>query len=208
MANFKTAVNKVMSARIEGGYQDNPADTGNYSCGVLAGTNMGISAIALEDYYGYCVSKSDSLNLTPTEAQAIYKVKYWDVIRGDQIKNQSIADLIFDAYVNQTGWVKTMMAETFKQLGINVPVKIPFTNDMVSAINNTNGNDFFTIFKAQREEKYHIQAEKGANYEFKEGWLKRLSYFDFSTVKTGLKWAFAGGIIFTLSFLLYKQLSK
>jgi lysozyme family protein len=42
----------------------------------------------------------DVKNLTEVGAKAIYKKDYWDPISGDSIKDQSLAEMLFDAAVN------------------------------------------------------------------------------------------------------------
>jgi len=57
---------------MEGGYQDNPHDRGNYSCGKLVGTNMGVSAVALSTWLRRCVTVDDVKNLSVTDAKNFY----------------------------------------------------------------------------------------------------------------------------------------
>ena len=58
MAKFDPAYSIVL--RLEGGYQNNPADKGNYnSLGDLVGTKYGISAPVLEQWIGRPPTKMD-----------------------------------------------------------------------------------------------------------------------------------------------------
>jgi len=54
MANFDKAHKYIVEE--EGGYQDLANDTGNYSDGLLIGTNYGISADTLKSYLKRCSS--------------------------------------------------------------------------------------------------------------------------------------------------------
>ena len=74
----------------EGGYTRNPKDSGNWSSGhagvgVLVGTNMGISALTLCHWRGGPVTMQDMKNLQPSEAEAIARSMYGNVIRIEDI---------------------------------------------------------------------------------------------------------------------------
>lgn len=89
-ANFNAALAFVL--RFEGGYVDHPADPGG-------ATNMGITRASLADWRGKPVSKDDVRSLSRVEAGAIYRARYWDAVRGDELP--SGVDLaVFDLGVN------------------------------------------------------------------------------------------------------------
>lgn len=98
MASFRKA-QKIVGL-IEGGYQDDPRDTGNYYQGKLIGTNWGISAPTLASYLGRTPTKSEMINLSRSTAEQILKVNYWFKNHFDRLKNQSLATLIYDGTVN------------------------------------------------------------------------------------------------------------
>lgn len=64
--------------RSEGGYVDHAKDPGG-------ATNMGITIGTLREYRGHDVSKADVRALTKAEAREIYRDRYWDPIRGDDL---------------------------------------------------------------------------------------------------------------------------
>ena len=91
-SNFEKAVAVVMSQEIEGGFQRRPDDNANWTSQAayrewektgkideskLVGTNHGISAKWNPGV--------DIVNLTKDEAKKIYKGRYWDEIRGDEL---------------------------------------------------------------------------------------------------------------------------
>lgn len=103
MADFNLAYKKT--ARSEGGYTDNSSDNGNWTGGIvgsgyLIGTKYGISAPRLMEYLGRVPTVAEMKNLQPSTAKAIMKIDYWDVVRGDEIKDQASAEQIFDAAIN------------------------------------------------------------------------------------------------------------
>lgn len=60
----------------EGGYVDHPKDPGG-------ATNMGITFATLAAYRGRKVTKADVRALTVAEAREIYRVNYWNPVKGD-----------------------------------------------------------------------------------------------------------------------------
>lgn len=94
MSYFYKALDFVEVA--EGGYSDDPNDTGNWTGGAkgkgeLRGTQYGISAAAYPTL--------DIKALTKDEARAIYKRDYWDRIDGDDLP-WPLSLVAFDHAVN------------------------------------------------------------------------------------------------------------
>lgn len=73
----------------EGGYVNNPNDKGG-------ATNKGITIATYRAYYGRTKTINDLKNLTMTEWKHIFKTGYWDKCRGDDIRDQSIANMLVD----------------------------------------------------------------------------------------------------------------
>ena len=85
-SRFDTFIERILSH--EGGYSNHPQDKGGE-------TNWGITkAVAQEN--GYTGSMR---SMSRTQAIGIYKRKYWDAVRGDQLPNP-LAFQVFDASVN------------------------------------------------------------------------------------------------------------
>lgn len=79
---FNTAVELVL--KHEGGYIDHPSDPGGE-------TKYGISKRSYPSI--------DIKNLTKTQAIGIYKIDYWDKIKGDHLEN-TLSTILFDMAVN------------------------------------------------------------------------------------------------------------
>jgi lysozyme family protein len=92
MANFNDAIKPVLEA--EGGYINHPNDRGG-------ATNFGITRATLANWLKKPVSDQDVKNLTQKEAEDIYKANYWNPIKGDEIKSQTVANILFDQAVNR-----------------------------------------------------------------------------------------------------------
>jgi len=76
----------------EGGFQNDPGDSGNYAGGKLVGTKYGIAAASYPH--------EDIPNLTLERAGQIYQRDFWGASRCDEWPNQIVANLYFDFAVN------------------------------------------------------------------------------------------------------------
>jgi len=93
VGNFERSLAAVL--KHEGGYVDHPSDPGG-------ATNMGITRATLASWRGVAVSalpKSEVKNLTKAEAGQIYRSRYWNMIRGDDLP-AGIDYALFDYAVN------------------------------------------------------------------------------------------------------------
>ncbi len=89
-STFDRALDAVL--RHEGGYVDHPADPGG-------ATKFGITLATLGDWRGRAVTKADVRALMREEAAVIYRARYWDAVRGNELP--SGLDLaLFDFAVN------------------------------------------------------------------------------------------------------------
>lgn len=187
MASFVSAHKKV--GKSEGGYTNNPSDRGNWVDGELVGTNYGISAPVLKDYLGRTPTISDMINLSPKTASDIYKRRFWDRIKGDDIKNQSVANLIYDMYINQTGHTTSVMEDA---LLYKKQIRIPFSDEVIDAINHFSSKQLFDNIKRLRKQKYEERANTvSGQSQFLSGWLKRLDEFEYKR-SVGRKVLFTG----------------
>lgn len=76
----------------EGGYSDHPDDPGG-------ATMMGITQATLAAWRGAPVTKADVRSLTRDEAAAIYRARYWNAVRGDDLP-VGLDLAVFDFAVN------------------------------------------------------------------------------------------------------------
>lgn len=96
--------------------------------------------------------------------------QYWEKCGIDQINDFSLQYIIFDFAVNSVRtWAKKLQAILgVQQDGIIGPKTI-------AAINGKNPRHLFDIIKRYRESYYRELAEKGQNYKFLNGWLRRIN---------------------------------
>ncbi len=87
-------------------YSDDTKDTGNWvkdkrGRKVFVGTKYGISAPVLQDYLNRVPTASDMKNLKYSTALEIFKRDYWDAQNLHLIADQNVANILYDACVNQ-----------------------------------------------------------------------------------------------------------
>lgn len=88
--NFEACLALVLKS--EGGYVNNPKDPGGR-------TNLGVTQKVWETWVGHHVIEADMRTLTPADVAPMYKAKYWDLIKGDQLP-LGVDYAVFDAAVN------------------------------------------------------------------------------------------------------------
>jgi len=95
MAVFDLAYEKVL--HLEGGYKlsYDPVDAGGM-------TFAGISRVVWPDWPGWLLIDSGELSGHRIEAmvESFYKIHYWNEIKGDQIRFQGVAFMLYDFAVN------------------------------------------------------------------------------------------------------------
>jgi len=89
-STFRECVDIILSH--EGGFSDHPQDRGGP-------TKYGISTPVLAEWRGRAVSRQDVEELETEEAREIYRTRYWNVLRCDDLP-AGIDLVVFDAGVN------------------------------------------------------------------------------------------------------------
>ena len=67
-----------MLLKHEDGFVNHPNDSGGMK-------SLGVTKTTLEEYWGREVTELEMRSLTPDEVAPLYKAKYWDAIRGDDL---------------------------------------------------------------------------------------------------------------------------
>ena len=78
--------------KSEGGYADLKGDPGGK-------TNLGVTQATWENWVGRLSNEKEMRNLTPAMVEPLYKKKYWDACKCDDLPN-GIDYLVFDFAVN------------------------------------------------------------------------------------------------------------
>ena len=125
------------------------------------------------------VDVNDLKLINANDAMSIAKTHYWDVLKADAIKNQSLAEQIVDIAYNcgvGTAAKKTQIALGFK--GGDVDGKIG--DKTVAAINSAFQEDLFNKIKALRIKYYNdIVNNNPSQGKFLKGRLNRANSFKF-----------------------------
>jgi len=155
------AITKVL--RTEGGFVNNPSDRGG-------ATNYGITMATYSVFLGRQATLQEMIDMPKGNAILIYKKKYWDYVRGDQITSYPAAYVMFDQYANR-GKYGIMQAQNV--LGIYPDGKM--SEELLKRINNSNPEKFITDFLNLAESNYKKIAQNDpTQVKFLNGWLNRV----------------------------------
>ena len=88
--NFNDCLDEVLLH--EGGWSDHPSDPGG-------ATMMGVTKATYEGWIGRKVDKQTMRNLKLSDVHPIYKARYWDEVKGDELP-AGLDMCIFDFAVN------------------------------------------------------------------------------------------------------------
>ena len=154
------------------GFSNHPNDTGGATmCGITIGT-----------YKRYRQSNgkpeptvNDLKNITLNEWTDILRTYYWDKMRADEIRNQSVANLCVDnVWGSGTGYIKQIQRVCKVHTdGIVGPKTL-------AAINNANQRELFgRLWEHRRVFYLNLTIARPSNKVFLKGWNNRLYDFKF-----------------------------
>lgn len=89
-ANFDKCLAKLLVH--EGGFSDHPQDPGGV-------TNLGVTARVWEEWVGHPVDEKQMRALTPALVAPLYRKKYWDACRANELVS-GLDYAVFDVAVN------------------------------------------------------------------------------------------------------------
>lgn len=166
MADFAKYAPKLL--QIEGGFVNHPEDKGGI-------TNCGITLETFRSYLGQDKTVKDLQNMNYATWKKIMKAGYWDKVKGDQIENQSLAEIIADWCVNSglTGVRKVQEILGCKADGIVGPITL-------SLINSSDAKQLHErIWNARHQFFVNIVKRSPNQKVFMNGWMNRLNRFKF-----------------------------
>lgn len=169
MADFNLAIEAVIG--FEGGYWDDPRG---------GPTKYGITRPTLEEAKrrGLVPRDRQIRDLTVPEAKTIYRVLYWNEVRGDEIRNQVIAGELLDTAVNcGQGTAVKLAQRALNFLGEHLVEDGILGPRTLEALNKWGYKDGLALFKAMNGEQY-LYYKGITGITFPAGWMKRIQDYN------------------------------
>jgi lysozyme family protein len=166
ISNWQQAFEQMLAS--EGGFTDDERDKGNkLPDGRKGSTMLGVTQFNWEQHVGHQVTHDDMRKLTAVDVEPLYKKKYWDAVRGDELP-AGLDYLMFDFAVNAGVGrsIKTL------QSCLGVSADGGFGPITIAAVKSVEPLELIKRFTYAKEEFYRSLP----TFEvFGEGWLNRLA---------------------------------
>ena len=152
----------------EGGYSDNPNDRGG-------ATNSGVTLAVYQSVYGKNKTKNDLKKMTSDQWDYIFTKLYWNKWKADEIKNQSIANILVDwVWMSGYGTIKKIQS----LFGLTADGIVG--NKTISYINSHDQEEVFNKILNRRKQFYESLVKNNPSQKvFLKGWMNRLNTFKF-----------------------------
>ena len=166
--NFDQALKAIL--HHEGGCVNHPKDPGGM-------TNLGVTKKVWEEWVGHEVDEKTMRGLTPEIVGPMYKVKYWDKVKGDDLPT-GVDYIVFDAAVNSGPG----RAAKWLQACVGVEVDGGIGPKTLAAVNAFDANQLIEDY-AKRRLSFLMDLQTWDT--FGKGWTRRVA----EVQKTGLDMA-------------------
>ena len=152
----------------EGGYSDNPNDRGG-------ATNSGVTLAVYQSVYGKNKTKNDLKKMTNDQWDYIFTKLYWNKWKADEIKNQSIANILVDwVWMSGIGTIKKIQS----LFGLTADGIVG--NKTISYINSHDQEEVFNKIWNRRKSFYESLVKNNPSQKvFLNGWMNRLNTYKF-----------------------------
>ena len=155
--NWEEAIKHIL--KWEGGYVNHPSDPGGM-------TNLGVTKRVWEEWTGKPATEADMRGLTIEMVTPLYKKRFWDAIRGDDLP--SGVDLcVFDCAVN----AGVGRASRFLQQAVGVVADGAIGPKTLEAVTKMSADELIEKFCDLRESHYKSLSTFNV---FGKGWMRRL----------------------------------
>jgi lysozyme family protein len=146
--------------KSEGGFVNHPSDPGGM-------TNLGVTKATWENWVGRASDEAEMRSLTPEKVEPLYKKKYWDAVRGDNLP-VGLDYLMFDFAVNAGPGraIKVM------QSAVGVTPDGGFGPMTLAAVQAIDPVELIEKFSQAKEDFYR---SLGTFATFGKGWLNRVA---------------------------------
>ena len=164
--NFDDALRKLLAH--EGGFVNHPADPGGM-------TNLGVTRKVWEEFTGKASSEAEMRALTPATVGPLYKTRYWDAVKGDELPagvDYSVVDAVNSGPRQAAKWL---------QRAVGSPDDGSIGKMTVAAVLARPADHVVRTFNEQRL----LFLQGLATYDtFGKGWARRVA--DVQTVAAGM----------------------
>ena len=165
MAKYEKLIPTVL--KFEGGFANHPSDPGG-------ATNSGVTLSTFRNVYGKDKTVQDLKNMTNEQWEHIFKTRFWDRWKADDIDNQAIANLLVDWL-----WASGVYGIKYPQEVLGVKTDGIVGLKTLAAINYyPNKKELFEKLWNRRKKHFEdIVRNRPQSKVFLKGWLRRLSDF-------------------------------
>lgn len=116
------------------------------------------------------------------EMYSFYRKNFWEKIKGDQIKSQEVANILYDFAVNSgvSRAVKVLQEAINKTgYGDHEPLKVDgvLGDKTLKEVNRLDSKSLCNVLCDRRKMFFESIAKKGDNAKFLKGWLNRVQDF-------------------------------
>jgi lysozyme family protein len=165
-SNWKLAFVQMLAS--EGGFTDDERDKGNkLPDGRKGSTMLGVTQFNWENHIGHQVTHDQMRKLTADDVEPLYKKKYWDVVRADELPS-GIDYLVFDMGVNAGPGRSIKLL----QAAVGVPADGGLGPISMAAVLAADPVELIKNFSAEKEAFYRSLDDFKV---YGEGWLNRVA---------------------------------
>lgn len=157
---------------MEGGYQADPDDVGNYVCDKLIGTNRGISAIALREYLGRCPTVADSKGIDDSFAWYFYTWYFGKKSRYLEVEDQETAELLMNNHMGAPARAAEAAQRAMNHFGYGLEIDGIAGSKTIAAINDAVRQNKTVAYNAIRLK--WLEYLKTTNAKFRDGLIARI----------------------------------
>ena len=166
IGNWKQAFEQMLAS--EGGFTDDERDNGNkLPDGRKGSTMLGVTQFNWENHIGHQVTHDQMRKLTPADVEPLYKKKYWDAVRADELPS-GIDYLVFDMGVN----AGPGRAIKLLQSAVGVPADGGLGPISMKAVLAADPVELIDKFSAEKEAFYRSLKDFQV---YGKGWLNRVA---------------------------------
>ena len=160
-SNFDNSLKKLLVH--EGGYSNQSQDSGGM-------TNLGVTAKVWAEWVGHDVNEKIMRNLTPSDVAPLYKRKYWDACRADELIS-GLDYAVFDYAVN-SGVGRAIKA---LQNCVGVAPDGGFGTTTMAAVSQFKGDAAKTLVEEYCDNRLQFLKSLKTFPVFGKGWEKRVN---------------------------------